>query len=633
MVKPWCWMTCTPYPRYVLGRRWNEARGRKDVMWNDGTRRGIRKLTSAMHEYDDDDIPTHGQTSEDVDGSDDPLEPPAKTIEELVQGFEKVAGKQSKDQLEGFLKTWYNETEHTYAPGRCCLLLPAPVDREERKRIHQFFRTHSDPFHLVTDTVDDEHNRTRKMIRVYPHHKGKEEDQGRRPIGPKKRKRGEEIQFDYRNNIGHADRNNFLLFILYKENKDTQDALNVLGRMLRCKPSSFGFAGTKDKRGVTTQQVTLYRQKAESLAKLNKVLRGIMVGNFRYVEEPLKLGDLLGNRFCIVLRGIVESEAVLKQGIENLEKHGFINYFGLQRFSGGTHHVGKALLKGQWMDAIKLIVRPKEKERQESAEAKQYFLDTLDAKGALEKMPHFLVAERAMLEGFLKHGEKNLVHVLSCIPRTLQMLYVHSYQSYLWNRVATARLEIYGSSTVVEGDLVCRRGGVASSKADVDPDQVCVATVEDVQDGRYNVFDLVLPLPGKRVIYPSNETGLLFHKLAEEDGISLEDSPHKVKMFSITSLTGAYRRIIQKPQDVTWKVLQYSNEDEDLTETDADKLRGRCMKTSGGGDRRALQIEFTLPASCYATMAVRELTKASSSAAFQKSMALTTGNETANALA
>lgn len=568
------------------------------------------------------------------EGGGDVQEGPVETTEELVRAFEKVVGGQGKQKLEDFLRRWYDENTRTYGPGRCRLLLPAPVDREERKRIHQFFRTHGEPFQLVTDTVDDDDNPPGKMIRIYPHRKGKEEDQGRRPTGAQKRKRGEEIQFDYRNNAWPADRPNFLMFTLYKENKDTQDALNVIGRMLRCKPSSFGFAGTKDKRGVTTQRVTLYRQKSESVARLNKVLRGIMVGNFKYVEEPLKLGDLLGNRFCVVLRGVVESEDALREGVECLSRDGFINYFGLQRFSGGTHHVGMALLKGQWMDAIKLIVRPKENERQECAEAKQYFLDTLDAKGALQKMPHFLVAERSMLEGFHKYGEKNLVHVLSCIPRTLQMLYVHSYQSYLWNRVATARLEKFGSSAVVEGDLACTVGDMSSVKTDIDPDQVRLVTTEDVQSRRYTVFDLVLPLPGNRVIYPTNDTGALFHTLAEEDGISLEESPHKVKMFSITGLTGAYRRIIQKPHNVEWKVLRYNHENEDLTETDADKLRGRRRnKTADGGEKRALQLEFTLPASCYATMAVRELTKASSSAAFQKSIALTAGNEASGPIA
>jgi tRNA pseudouridine13 synthase len=46
-------------------------------------------------------------------------------------------------------------------------------------------------------------------------------------------------------------------FHLCKENKDTQEALGVIGKMLGLQSRSFGFAGTKDKRAVTTQQVLI----------------------------------------------------------------------------------------------------------------------------------------------------------------------------------------------------------------------------------------------------------------------------------------------------------------------------------------------------------------------------------------
>jgi tRNA pseudouridine13 synthase len=49
----------------------------------------------------------------------------------------------------------------------------------------------------------------------------------------------------------------------------TQAALTVVGRMLRLHSQAFGFAGTKDRRGVTTQYVTLFKVDPGKLAGLN----------------------------------------------------------------------------------------------------------------------------------------------------------------------------------------------------------------------------------------------------------------------------------------------------------------------------------------------------------------------------
>jgi tRNA(Glu) U13 pseudouridine synthase TruD len=52
------------------------------------------------------------------------------------------------------------------------------------------------------------------------------------------------------------------------------------------------------------QNVTAYHALAEKLARAQEVLnrQGIYVANFKYVKNALKLGDLKGNRFGIVLR-------------------------------------------------------------------------------------------------------------------------------------------------------------------------------------------------------------------------------------------------------------------------------------------------------------------------------------------
>ena len=62
--------------------------------------------------------------------------------------------------------------------------------------------------------------------------------------------------------------------------------------------------------------------------------------------EGLKLGDLKGNRFKIVIREVDENNnEIIKNGIESLKYNGFVNYFGMQRFGNfaevPTHLIGK----------------------------------------------------------------------------------------------------------------------------------------------------------------------------------------------------------------------------------------------------------------------------------------------------
>ena len=48
----------------------------------------------------------------------------------------------------------------------------------------------------------------------------------------------------------------YLHFTLYKENKDTMEAVHYLASQLKMNVRSFQFGGTKDRRGVTVQPVS-----------------------------------------------------------------------------------------------------------------------------------------------------------------------------------------------------------------------------------------------------------------------------------------------------------------------------------------------------------------------------------------
>ncbi|KAH9688053.1 TRUD domain-containing protein [Citrus sinensis] len=549
-----------------------------------------------------------------------------------IESFRSLAGDSDAQCLETLInQVTSGKNEDSIPP----IVLSANSDKSHRTAIHNFFK---DNFKfLVTDTVDGP-DASSKCIRVRLNSGGNNNSMGR---NSKKRKERGDNPFDSRGSENWPEQlGKFLRFHLYKENKDTQEALGLISKMLGILPRSFGFAGTKDKRSVSTQRVTVFKQRASKLAALNKRLIGIRLGDFCYVKEGLLLGQLLGNRFTITLRGVVvDSEDVIKASANSLGRNGFINYFGLQL-------------------------------------------------QCLKKCPG------------------NYLQALKAIPRTLRMMYVHSYQSFLWNHAASARVQKHGTEHVVVGDLVFCKGDDTekelgcvnpefeyessndaddSSHLDEVPETdhpdgrhnlVKTVTAADINSGKYTIDDVVLPLPGSRVIYPMNDVAEVYHHLAEKDGINLTESLHNVKEFSITSMTGNYRRVFQKPMDFEWELLTYIDGNKPLAETDLDKIAkaklvnivkeeeavcgnkekdpSDCMKQSESlskdiklstenneaacakevkqphvesvcgadsqGKQMALKLGLTLPSSCYATMAIRELLKTSTSVAFHKTL-------------
>lgn len=140
-------------------------------------------------------------------------------------------------------------------------------------------------------------------------------------------------------------------------------------------------------------------------------------------------------------------------------------------------------------------------------------------------------------------------------------------------------------------------------------ESVTAVTAENI--GNYCVTDVLMPIPGFKVSYPKNDDlKKIYNDLLASDGLDngFESLRHTVDMFS---LPGAYRHILLKPSNVSWKSVQHSDMNEDLLVSDIDILSGKSphKESDGSGSLRALLIDLTLPSSTYATMALRELMK------------------------
>ena len=103
---------------------------------------------------------------------------------------------------------------------------------------------------------------------------------------------------------------------------------------------------------------------------------------------------------------------------------------------------GCALLLSNWSEAVALLLNPRDGEPEELTAARQHWKDTNDAKETLKRMPKRKCIESDLLQGLVRHGPSGLVNALQCIPRNTRLMYVHAYQSYVWNSMVSRRIKV-----------------------------------------------------------------------------------------------------------------------------------------------------------------------------------------------
>ena len=153
----------------------------------------------------------------------------------------------------------------------------------------------------------------------------------------------------------------------------------------------------------------------------------------------------------------------------------------------------------------------------------------------------------------------------------------------------------------MKGDLV-RRGeaGEGATKEDL------LELVDDPD--KFNIHDVLLPIPGTKVKFPDNEVKAWYQDFLSEVGLSLDSFDSSVKDYK---LPGDYRMVIIKPSDVQYEVTSYQDPVKDLIPSDLDTLLNTPVDIQDDcdGPLRALILQFSLPSSSYATMALREIMK------------------------
>jgi tRNA pseudouridine13 synthase len=296
-----------------------------------------------------------------------------------------------------------------------------------------------------------------------------------------------------------------------KVGRTTLDVVLDIARDLHIDRKRMGFAGMKDKKALTRQWICIANMDSEEQFKQVEDL-DIYKTDFLEVirgRKKLRMGQLKGNKFRILIRDlddIEKSADIANEVLKELEVTGVPNYYGWQRFGKprtNTHLVGEALIHNDLKEAVRRYVgNPSEKESLENQKARQAY-DDGDLEKSLELMGKGMRYEKMMVRQLIKDSKKGelddkaYMNALHALPKPLQRMFVHAYQSYLFNDAVSRRVDM-GINRFIEGDII----------TDNEEHIIRDKTPEEYQELIDN-FELnpTVPLYGTKVPFAGGEVG------------------------------------------------------------------------------------------------------------------------------
>jgi tRNA pseudouridine13 synthase len=314
-----------------------------------------------------------------------------------------------------------------------------------------------------------------------------------------------------------------------KIGRTTLDVVLDIARDLHIDRKRMGFAGMKDKKARTRQWICISNMDSEEQFEQVKALSGqIYKTDFLKVirgRKKLRMGQLKGNKFRILIRDIddVEKSAEIASDIlKQLEVTGVPNYFGWQRFGKprtNTHLVGEALVENDLKKAVgRYIGNPTEEEHEENQKARKAY-DDGDLEKSLELMGKGMRYEKMMIRELIKDSkkgeltDKSYKNALHALPKPLQRMFVHAYQSFLFNAAVSKRVGM-GINKYIEGDIII------NNEERIVRDK----TPEEYQE-LIDTFQVnpTSPLYGTKVPFAGGKVGEMEKSILDDYGLSKED--------------------------------------------------------------------------------------------------------------
>jgi tRNA pseudouridine13 synthase len=352
-----------------------------------------------------------------------------------------------------------------------------------------------------------------------------------------------------------------------KHSIDTMHMAKELGGVLKSRVS---YAGLKDRKAVAIQYVTPTSLRSERPTEVaEEKFTARLVG---YLPRPISRAMMAGNRFEVVLRECcARAEEAVEEALRLAGESRVPNYYGLQRFGAsgaGTHRIGEAMVKREFEEAVRLMLS--EGGRANSGrmvEAREAL--TAERYGEVARLlpPGRDVERRVASELSRRPGD--WVGALRAVPIGLRRLYVHAYQSVIFNKTlsrALAKGEDISALKAGDNWAELGRGGLETSRVMGVRDEARAGGVPMVQVVGYAFRD-----------YGSRFDACTLEALRAEN---LHPREFYVQEMQEVSAEGGFRRPHLAIKDASWNM-----------------------------EERTARLTFTLARGEYATVLLREIIK------------------------
>ncbi len=139
-----------------------------------------------------------------------------------------------------------------------------------------------------------------------------------------------------------------LILKIRKKDMTTWKLVQKISEITGSKTKDIGYAGLKDKDGITTQYISIYKKYEDKIDLIED--NDIKIISTTYHNNKIRIGHLKGNKFYIKFKKVSLIDAQkIENAIKIIAKNGLPNYFGYQRFGteGNNYQIGKELLFGK----------------------------------------------------------------------------------------------------------------------------------------------------------------------------------------------------------------------------------------------------------------------------------------------
>lgn len=178
------------------------------------------------------------------------------------------------------------------------------------------------------------------------------------------------------------------------------------------------------------------------------------------------------------------------------------------------------------------------------------YRNAVEALKILGRKNENLVEGRLLLGLKISKNEPS-VNAFNFIHKNIRLMYLHAYQSYVFNRVLSERVKRHGLKVLI-GDLYVKKD------VELDQNEECeevenetekkekngpkrknfdLYTVTEENISEVEIDDVVMPLPGLKAQYPENEEILtLYKEIMAEDEITFDSFKHSEQSYILGNL-------------------------------------------------------------------------------------------------